>query len=299
MPKRKKKTSSHMYLAVGAIASVFVLSFFLFSQSIAEPKPLAKLPIPKIAQISLPEPLIADLNPSQSRVLGAETINPRDVITYVNEERMKRGTRPLRINETLMKAAKMRTDVIMKYQNFSHQDPYEHIQLDTVLPLLAYPFSWATENIGMGDFSGRAFVTGFMNSPSHRANLLDPNLVETGVAIATGPYKQYYVNVAVQLFAIPADTATYLGYTHADVQEYKKLLTDIGTQLDATKKLREKNPDQDAYYETWQQLLIRQQEIIAQLAHTMDQNKPFAKEMIDLLKEYNANWASVPVKEKG
>jgi hypothetical protein len=275
---------------------VFLFGVVYFHTPQQTLRPLASLEVPKEYHVELPGTYMAS-EPVNANILGSEVVDPKDIITYINEERMKRGARPLRVSDTLMKAAQMRADTILRHQNFSHQDPYEGIQLDTVLPLMKYPFSWASENIGMGDSTARAFVTGFMNSPSHRANLLNPELVETGAAIVTGPYKQYYVNIAVQLFAIPVDRATFLGYTQKDVQEYKQLLTDIGKQLELTKKMREEDPERLAYYEQWQTLLIRQQEIIATLSHTMAEEKPFAREMIAMIKEYNANWASIPVDE--
>lgn len=277
---------------------MFALAFGTFL-SLPSPKTtlhaLALLPMPPEALIRFPGPLTSP--EVSSSVLGAETIDPRDIVTYVNEERMKRGIRPLRVNSVLTKAAQMRADVIMKHQNFSHQDPFEHIQLDTVLPLLHYPFHYATENIGMGDSTGRAFVSGFMNSPPHRANLLDPRLIETGVAIASGPYKEYYVNIAVHLFAEPWDAATYQGYTSYDEEEYKQLLGDIGKQLAETKQFEQKDPTNAEFYGEWQRLLIRQQEIIATLAHAVDKEKTYGKDMIALIKEYNGNWASVPISE--
>lgn len=284
-----------LLLTVGAAVLIAFVTFLSHQSVRYTLQPLASLSIPQLATVELSGPYQSEQPPSD--VLGSEIVDPRDIITYINEERMKRAARPLRVSDVLTKAAQMRANTIMKHQNFSHQDPFEGIQLDTVLPLLGYPFSWASENIGMGDSTARAFVTGFMNSPSHRANLLNPQLVETGVAVSSGPYQQYYVNIAVQLFAIPVDRSTFLGYTEKDVDEYKELLDEIGKQLDLTKKLRESDPDQAAYYERWQQLLIRQQEIIATLSHTMAEEKPFARELIAMIKEYNGNWASVPVKE--
>jgi hypothetical protein len=283
-------------LLLSCIPLVFVTfgTLLSFAPSKDSLKPLALLPIPPEVEVSLPGPMISEQ--VQTSVLGAETINPRDIITYVNEERMKRGIRPLRVNDTLMKAAQMRADVILKHQNFSHQDPYENIQLNTVLPLLQYPFAYASENIGMGDTTARAFVNGFMNSPPHRANLLDPQLVETGVAIVSGRYQQYYVNIAVQIFAQPLDPKRYEGYTTFDEQEYKKLLADIGKQLSMTSELKQKDAKNAQFYDQWHRLLIRQQEIIATLSHAVQNDQKYGREMIALIKEYNANWASVPLK---
>lgn len=304
--KRKKRTSRKktapipstllLFLFIIGLLSVVIFSFFYISFKDEKVlRPLAMLHVPEAPSLILPGTY--ESKQPKGNVLGSQPVDPRDLITYINEERMKRGSRPLRVSPVLTKAAQMRADTIMKHQNFSHQDPFEGIQLDTVLPLLKYPFSWASENIGMGDTTARAFVNGFMNSPSHRDNLLNPQLVETGVAVVSGPYKQYYVNVAVQLFAIPVDRSTFLGYTEKDVEEYKQLLIEIGKQLELTKTLREKNPEQADYYERWQQLLIRQQEIISTLSYTMGEEKPLAKELIAMIKEYNSNWASVPVIE--
>ncbi len=259
--------------------------------------PLAMLSVPEEPPtIYLPGPYEAAY--IESPVLGAETINNRDIITYINDERMKRGAPPLHENKTLARAAQMRADVILKYQNFSHQDPYEHIQLDSVLPLVNYPFVYASENIGMGDNSAHAFVNGFMNSPSHKANLLNPKLTETGVAVVTGAYNQYWVNIAVQLFAIPTTKERYLGYRKEDVEEYKKVLDDIEAQL-ALSSERLQNLVGDAeYYEGWQKILIRQREIVATLYNTMLEEQPFVNKLVTLIREYNTNWTLVPKQTK-
>lgn len=253
---------------------------------------LGKLPVPTAPTIYLPEPYIA-MDMSKS-VLGAETINPSDIVMYINSERMKRGSPPLRENKTLALAANMRANVILKYQNFAHQDPYEHIQLDTVLPMVHYPFRYASENIGMGDSSALGFVNGFMSSTSHRANLLNPDLQETGVAVVSGPFKQYYVNIAVEIFGIPATEEQYLGYKQEDLQQYRNLLTDINGQIALTKDRLENHVGDAQYYEGWQKILIRQQEILTTVYDTMLSQQPLAQNLIALIQQYNDNWNLVP-----
>ncbi len=257
-------------------------------------RPLSRLPVPPITDIYLPGPL--ESPHVDTSVLGAETINTRDIITYINAERMKRKSPPLRVNATLTKAAELRAQVILKYQNFSHQDPYEHIQLDTVLPLVNYPFTYASENIGMGDTTAKAFVNGFMNSPPHKENLLNPKLQETGVALVTGPFKQYFVNIAVQIFAIPATREQYMGYSKRDMEEYKKLLGDIGGQLSLTRSFLAKDIPDKEYYETWEKLLIRQQEIVSIVYERMKTEQPLIKNFVTLIEEYNNNWNRAPRK---
>ena len=186
-----------------------------------------------------------------------------------------------------MQAARMRAETIIKHQNFSHQDPFENIELVTVMPKVGYQFSWASENIGMGGVSGEDFVNGFMNSTSHRENLLNPDLIDTGVAVVTGPYKQYYVNIAVQLFAIPSGKEEYLGYTNEDKRHYEKTLSRINGVLNPLGRTLNRlagNPDfTPGQYKSFQ----RQKEILDSLLIVMRQEKPFTKEHADLVIDYN------------
>jgi uncharacterized protein YkwD len=290
--KRKQRfISTYLILSFVAIFITIIGNRLLFTTPITL-HPLAYLSAPTQPVIYLPgpyeEPVI------ESPVLGDQTIDPRDIITYINEQRMKKGASPLRENKTLALAATKRAEVILKYQNFAHIDPYEHIQLDTVLPIVQYPFVYASENIGMGDNSARAFVSGFMSSTRHRENLLNPELEETGVAVATGAYKQYWVNIAVQIFAIPASKDKYLGYKKEDIEAYKKVLDDIEKQLALTNERLQNHVGDEEYYEGWQKILIRQREIVTTLYNTMLREQPFVKNLVTLISEYNNNWNLVP-----
>jgi hypothetical protein len=297
MAKRKNSEKrfvrTYFFLTFITIGIILAGKYLLFPNTLTALHPLARLSEPKeIAIVYLPEPYIAAI--IESPVLGAETIDPSDIILYINNERMKVGSPPLRENTMLSRAAGMRAKIIMKYQNFSHQDPYEHIQLDTVLPMVNYPFKYASENIGMGDNSARAFVNGFMSSPLHKANLLNPKLEETGVAIETGAYTNHWVNIAVQLFAIPATQEQYLGYQKEDIAQYKRLIYDLESQIALTRDYLKKNADNREYYEGWQKILIRQHQILVTLYNTMQQNQPFVHDLISLIREYNTNWSHVP-----
>ncbi|GAB6056909.1 hypothetical protein JCM31598_43310 [Desulfonatronum parangueonense] len=70
-----------------------------------------------------------------------------------------------------------------------------------------YQFITYAENIAMGNWqSNRHIVDGWINSPGHRANIVNPNIKEIGVAIikdkaaSLGRPSVYY---GVQLFASP------------------------------------------------------------------------------------------------
>lgn len=255
-------------------------------------RPLANLPVPDGSRVYIPDPLV--FTPFSPYVLGAQPIAGDDIVKYVNVERKKQGTAPLRVNPLLSKAAKMRADIIFKHQNFSHQDPFEGVELTTVLPRVGYFYRYATENIGMGGSSAEDFVGGFMHSTSHRINLLNPALTESGAAVVDGPYQKWYVYVAVQLFAVPASKEEWLGYSEKDTLYYKQLLDNINGNLKFTQGFLDKKIGNQAYYTGWKHILLRQQAIVEALYSSMKEEVPWREDQLTLIAEYNHNWTIVP-----
>ena len=259
-----------------------VFSFFLNLSYLGNNKIYLK--VPRASEVDLPTPIFF---PNLIfNVLGAQAINPTDIIHFVNSERNKRGEKNLIINEKLTKAAKTRAEIILKHQNFSHQDPFENIELTTVLPAVSYFYSYASENIGMGGVSAEDFVAGFMNSKSHRENLLNPDLYHSGAWVVTGPFKQYYVNIAVQLFAIPSSRDEYLGYNADDKKKYRRSLTRLNIELNPIILTAEKIFKKD-YRGQKINNLKKQKEILVDLLKTMEKDSPFEENQISLIKEYN------------
>ena len=99
------------------------------------------------------------------------TLNHRDkaieMHNIVNKERQAAGLKPLRFNETLYKAAVIRAEEITI--KFSHTRPNGDSAF-TVAPGLMNG-----ENISYGYSSPTSAVQGFMNSPGHRQNILNPS----------------------------------------------------------------------------------------------------------------------------
>lgn len=291
MPVKKKTRRKHsLHIPYSGLARFsLVITMLLVLVSAAAPSlsvPLSPLPVPRrVTETAYSGPLT--LNSFNVSVLGAQTIDPIDFVNEINKERAKAGAPPLRLSTVLMNAAKMRADVILKYQNFSHQDPHEGIELTTVLPKLNYHFVYASENIGMGGVSAVNFVNGFMHSTSHRENLLNPRLTETGAAIVDGPYQQYYVNIAVQLFAIPGGPDEYLGYSPSDRTRYEGAHTALAGKLYPIRRIIQqmlRNPD---YTGDRVKKYSRQKEILETILARMRVNKPLQNPDVALILEYN------------
>jgi hypothetical protein len=285
----KRKTQAKFYSsAVTVILYIFTVVSIsaYFNNSFIIDDRIQALKIPVVSRTSLPDPI--EFPSIFMNILGSQKVEPEDVIKYINFERTKRSIKPLRTNTTLALAAQNRADVIIRHQNFSHQDPYENIELATILPKLQYHYLYASENIGMGGLSGEDFVNGFMNSKSHRENLLNPDLLETGVGISTGPYKQYYVNIAVQLFGIPSDRNQYLGYNQSDIESYRKLLENLNLKLTPIIIVFNKFTGNKQYSEENIQKMQKQKAILSGLSDIMQAGEPFRDEQVAMVKEFNS-----------
>ncbi|MCL5125328.1 MAG: CAP domain-containing protein [Deltaproteobacteria bacterium] len=243
-------------------------------------------------QIYFTEPFT--LRPSPV-ILGWDTeeIKPTDIIRLVNDERAKADSPILRENAELDKAAEMRVETIFKNRELSHLDPIDHVQLDTVLPRVNYYFAYASENIGLAQDEAKGIVRGFMSSPPHRENLLNPKLVETGVGVRKGQFKGNYVVIVVQIFAIPTSREEYFGYSEADKATVKGLIDGVDGQLRRTEGFLAGDPNSQ-YYGEWKKVLTEQGTRLSEVYNRMLSGLPFTQEQYDLVAAYNNGWKNAP-----
>lgn len=126
---------------------------------------------------------------------GAEnTSYAMQVIDLVNKERAKEGLPALQYDANIAKAALVRakeTEV-----SFSHTRP-NGSSFSTALKEAGVSYRGAGENIAWGQKSPEEVMKGWMNSPGHRANIMNKNFTKIGV----GYYQNSKgVNYWTQLF---------------------------------------------------------------------------------------------------
>jgi uncharacterized protein YkwD len=107
------------------------------------------------------------------------------VVALTNAERAKAGCRPLRADPRLAAAARAHSADMAAHGYFDHDS------LDGDSPWIrmldaGYP-SPGAENIAKGYATAAAVVGGWMDSPGHRANILNCGLRAIGVGMAAGP----------------------------------------------------------------------------------------------------------------
>ncbi len=110
------------------------------------------------------------------------------VLGIVNARRQEAGLAPLTMNYTLVNAAKVRAVEIT--QSFSHTRP-DGRSCFTAFDEAGVGYSGAGENIAAGQWSPDSVMNSWMNSEGHRANIMDPNFTQIGIACYYSPDSDY------------------------------------------------------------------------------------------------------------
>lgn len=115
----------------------------------------------------------------------------RELFASVNQARQARGLAPLRWDDRLAAAARRHAEVMAERGSAQHGFAGEP-SLTTRVKQEGAHFSWLSENVTQGP-TPRFIHSQFMNSPPHRANILDRDMDSIGVGV---------VEQGGQLFAV-------------------------------------------------------------------------------------------------
>ena len=120
----------------------------------------------------------------------------QQILTLVNVERKKANLQPLTLNNKLGQAAQNHTNDMVSKSYFSHTSPSGGTMTSRV-NAVGYVYSTIGENIAAGGSTATATMTQWMNSPGHRANILNPKFRELGVGYAPSndQYRYYWTQV--------------------------------------------------------------------------------------------------------
>ncbi|OGG51389.1 hypothetical protein A2704_03405 [Candidatus Kaiserbacteria bacterium RIFCSPHIGHO2_01_FULL_54_36b] len=125
------------------------------------------------------------------------------LVDLANGDRVSNSVGGLTINPQLVAAAQAKADDMAKRGYFAHSSP-EGYDSWHWFKKVGYQFSYAGENLAV-DFVDSADVErAWMNSPTHRGNLLDPHFTEIGIATAEGVFEGRPTTFVVQMFGAPA-----------------------------------------------------------------------------------------------
>lgn len=108
------------------------------------------------------------------------------MLELVNQERVKNGLKPLQFDPELVPVARAHSQDMFAKGYFAHdnlegKDPFDRMRAAGI------HFQAAGENLALAQTVGIAHVN-LMNSPGHRANILNPSFGRVGIGILDGGF---------------------------------------------------------------------------------------------------------------
>jgi len=130
------------------------------------------------------------------------SILPGVLTILTNEERAKNDVPPLVPNELLARAAQLKAEDMAAKGYFAHTSP-EGITPWYWFNQVGYKYTYAGENLAVNFFESEDLSRAWMNSPTHRANIVKKEFTEIGIGVANGVYQGRNTVFVAEFFGKP------------------------------------------------------------------------------------------------
>jgi uncharacterized protein YkwD len=152
---------------------------------------------------------------NKQHVLGtASNLNTTSLLSYTNTERQDNYESRLTLSNNLDSAAQAKAEDMAKNNYWSHISPSGKTPWD-FMNAAGYSFRLAGENLAYGFSSAQATISGWMNSPEHRANILGNGYRNVGFGVASS--SDYQSNgpetIVVAEYATPTSRADTISFS--------------------------------------------------------------------------------------
>ncbi len=124
------------------------------------------------------------------------------LVKLTNENREKNNVSELNYSLVLEQAAQLKAQDMIKNQYFAHVSPNGKNPWYW-LNQVNYKYQFAGENLAIDFYDTKEVAEAWMDSPTHRRNILNSKYTEIGIAVDTGRYQGRKVAFVVQMFATP------------------------------------------------------------------------------------------------
>lgn len=134
------------------------------------------------------------------QILGyASRISPAEIIRLTNIQRQSTGLNPVNEDPQLDQAAARKAADMFARDYWAHVSPIG-TEPWAFISDAGYVYRYAGENLARDFSDPNSVVTAWMNSPSHRDNLLSTRYVDVGVAVVDGTLGGRDTTLVVQMF---------------------------------------------------------------------------------------------------
>jgi uncharacterized YkwD family protein len=129
---------------------------------------------------------------SPVQTLQIQTTFAKQVVTLVNNQRAKAGLKPVTLSTKLSAVAKAKAIDLYTNNYFDHISPTYGSPFK-MMKAFGVSYNFAGENIARGQKSPQSVVTAWMNSPGHRANILNKHYKYIGMSYHKGEWVQQFI----------------------------------------------------------------------------------------------------------
>jgi uncharacterized protein YkwD len=182
-------------------------------------------------------PLVVDQKYLAQEGSATEDIISASVISASNLKRKEGGLKNLNESEALNQMALIKLQDMIKNDYFSHDSP-DGDNLKDLAQKAGYEYLMIGENLAIGGFRSNAdLVEAWMQSPTHRANIMNPKYAEIGVAVGKTTYENQPAWLVVEHFGLPGYSCPGLDLI------FKKNVENKLSKLETAKVAIEKDTD--------------------------------------------------------
>ena len=136
-------------------------------------------------------------------ILGYATdVTVEKLLVLTNAERAKENLSTLQYNENLAEAAKLKAENMFAQNYWSHYGPDGETPWQFILES-GYQYEYAGENLAKNFLFSDGIVQAWMDSPTHRENIMRGEYSDVGFAVVNGVLNGEETTLVVQMFGKP------------------------------------------------------------------------------------------------
>ncbi len=119
------------------------------------------------------------------------TYEKKKLLEFINRDRQSEGLHPLKIDNELCQIAQLKSQDMYDFSYFSHTSP-NFGKTSSLIRKKGIRYNAYGENIGRTNSVYRAH-NGFMNSPLHKANIMNSKFTHIGIGIVGNYYTEVFI----------------------------------------------------------------------------------------------------------
>ena len=153
----------------------------------------------------------------------ASEVSPQTIFELTNHARGIHGLAALAYSDSLEQAAIAKTQDMVENGYFDHVGPYGKTPWQ-FMEEAGYRYEYGGENLAVGFTSSQDMVQAWLDSPSHRQNLLEPNFKDIGIATLPALVDGLPDIIVVQMFGSLANNIE----SNGELTSYVNSLLGVG-----------------------------------------------------------------------